>query len=123
MSALVPVFDSVFAPDRLWDWDGRAYLPVDRGVDPHAWARLVYGGPYEAAVTEVTRDRPSSSLSRISVVAGMLDALDVEPGHRIPELGTGTDGTPPCSPTAPAPPATSPASRPPPTWWPAPAPP
>ncbi|MFI6986588.1 methyltransferase domain-containing protein [Embleya sp. NPDC050154] len=79
-----------FAPDRLWDWDGHAYVPVDRDTDPDAWASLVYSGPYDAAVTEITHDRPSSSLSCTSVVAGMLDALDVEPGHRILELGTGT---------------------------------
>ncbi|MFF7249857.1 methyltransferase domain-containing protein [Embleya sp. NPDC008237] len=79
-----------FAPDRLWDWDGHAYVPVDRGTDPYGWARLVYAGPYDAAITEITHARPSSSLSCTSVVASMLDALDIEPGHHVLELGTGT---------------------------------
>ncbi|WP_406293017.1 methyltransferase domain-containing protein [Embleya sp. NBC_00888] len=80
----------VFAPERLWDWDGHAYVPVDRGTDPQAWVRLVYAGPYDAAITEITAGRPSSSLSCTSVVAGMLDVLDVELGHRVLELGAGT---------------------------------
>ncbi|WP_439678256.1 methyltransferase domain-containing protein [Embleya sp. MST-111070] len=79
-----------FAPDRLWDWDGHAYVPVDRAADPDRWARLVYAGPYDAAITEVTHGRPTSSLSCTSVVADMLDSLDLAPGHRVLELGTGT---------------------------------
>ncbi|WP_439681032.1 methyltransferase domain-containing protein [Embleya sp. MST-111070] len=79
-----------FAPDRLWDWDGHAYLPVDRAADPDRWARLVYAGPYDAAITEVTDGRPTSSLSCSWVVADMIDFLDLEPGHHVLELGTGT---------------------------------
>jgi protein-L-isoaspartate(D-aspartate) O-methyltransferase len=79
-----------FAPDRLWRWDGRAYVPVDRGSDEDAWAALVYGGPDEAAVTRVSGGVPSSSLSCQAVVVDMLDCLKVEPGHRVLELGTGT---------------------------------
>jgi protein-L-isoaspartate O-methyltransferase len=79
-----------FAPERLWRWDGDAYLPVDRGTDPEGWAAEVYGGPYDAAVTQVTGGVPSSSLSCQSVVVDMLDALMLEPGQRVLELGTGT---------------------------------
>ncbi|MFI6985176.1 methyltransferase domain-containing protein [Embleya sp. NPDC050154] len=79
-----------FAPERLWDWDGNAYVPVDRGASPDRWAELVYAGPDDAAVTEITDGIPSSSLSAPAVVATMLDSLDVEPGHRVLELGTGT---------------------------------
>ncbi|MFE3203058.1 methyltransferase domain-containing protein [Embleya sp. NPDC059237] len=79
-----------FAPDRLWDWDGTGYVPVDRGAAPTRWVELVYAGPDNAAVTEVTDGIPSSSLSAPAVVATMLDSLDVEPGHRVLELGTGT---------------------------------
>ncbi|MEV6669546.1 methyltransferase domain-containing protein [Streptomyces sp. NPDC051162] len=79
-----------FAPDRLWQWDGRVYVPVDRGSDPGRWTELVYGSVYEAAVTQVVDGVATSSLSCESVVADMLDCLDVRPGHRVLELGTGT---------------------------------
>ncbi|GAA3721952.1 methyltransferase domain-containing protein [Streptomyces tremellae] len=80
----------LFAPGRLYHWDGRAYVPVDRRTDPDAWARLVYADPDAAAVTQVTEGVPSSSLSCAAVVADMLDSLLLEPGQRVLELGTGT---------------------------------
>ncbi|MFC4032125.1 methyltransferase domain-containing protein [Streptomyces polygonati] len=79
-----------FAPDRLWHWDGRAYVPVDRSTDPRRWADEVYAGPDEGSVTQVTEGLPSSSLSGEAVVVDMLDSLLVEPGHRVLELGAGT---------------------------------
>nr|WP_235484612.1 methyltransferase domain-containing protein [Streptomyces roseoverticillatus] len=79
-----------FAPDRLWQWDGHAYAPVDRETDPGRWAGLVYGSLYEAAVTQVIGGLATSSLSCESVVADMLGCLDVQPGHHVLELGTGT---------------------------------
>lgn len=79
-----------FAPDRLWRWDGHAYVPVDRDADPEQWAAEVYASPDAAAVTQVTDGVPSSSLSAQGVVVDMLDSLLVEPGDRVLELGTGT---------------------------------
>lgn len=80
-----------FAPGRLWQWDGQAYVPVERGVDEERWAALVYGSPDDAAVTQVSSGgTASSSLSCQAVVVDMLDSLDAEPGHRVLELGTGT---------------------------------
>jgi protein-L-isoaspartate(D-aspartate) O-methyltransferase len=79
-----------FAPGRLWHWDGHAYAPVDREKDPERWADEVYAGPDEAAVTQVTDGRASSSLSCQAVVVDMLDSLLLEPGQRVLELGTGT---------------------------------
>ncbi|MFD3521460.1 methyltransferase domain-containing protein [Streptomyces sp. NPDC058653] len=79
-----------FVPERVWRWDGDAYVPVDRAADPDRWAAEVYGDPNAAAVTQVTDGLPSSSLSCEGVVVDMLDSLLLEPGHRVLELGTGT---------------------------------
>ncbi|MFD9099008.1 methyltransferase domain-containing protein [Streptomyces collinus] len=78
-----------FAPERIWRWDGHAYVPVDRGRDAAGWASEVYAGPDAATVTQVTDGLPTSSLSCQAVVADMLDSLLLEPGHRVLELGTG----------------------------------
>ncbi|MFD9356416.1 methyltransferase domain-containing protein [Streptomyces sp. NPDC060031] len=78
-----------FAPDRLWTWDGHAYVPVDRSRDPEGWADLVYAGPDDSAITQILDGLPSSSLSCVAVVADMLDSLILEPGHRVLEVGTG----------------------------------
>lgn len=80
----------LFAADRLWQWDGSAWAPVERGSDPARWAALVYAGPDDPAVTQVIDDMPSSSLSCQAVVVDMLDSLLLEPGQRVLELGTGT---------------------------------
>jgi protein-L-isoaspartate O-methyltransferase len=78
-----------FAPERVWVWDGSAYVPADRGTDPGRWAELVYPGPDEATITQLADGLPSSSLSCQSVVVDMLDSLMAEPEHRVLELGTG----------------------------------
>ncbi|WP_405803651.1 methyltransferase domain-containing protein [Streptomyces sp. NBC_00210] len=80
----------LFAPDRLWRWDGHTYTPVDRELDAEAWGAEVYADPDAAAVTQVTEGRASSSLSCQAVVVDMLDSLLLEPGQRVLELGTGT---------------------------------
>ncbi|MFK8905968.1 protein-L-isoaspartate O-methyltransferase [Streptomyces sp. YS-3] len=78
-----------FAPDRLWHWDGYAYVPVDRKSDPQRWTAEVYAGLDAPAITQVTDGVPSSSLSCPAIIADMLDSLMLEPGHRVLELGTG----------------------------------
>ncbi|MEU6239521.1 hypothetical protein ABZ885_42025, partial [Kitasatospora sp. NPDC047058] len=75
-----------FAPDRLLRWDGQAYVPVDRQVDPGGWAQELYGDQDAAAVTQVTGGLPSSSLSAQGVVVDMLDSLLLEPGPRAASL-------------------------------------
>ncbi|MGW4378783.1 methyltransferase domain-containing protein [Kitasatospora sp. NPDC004531] len=79
----------LFAPDRLWDWDGRAWQPVGRIADPGRWFGLLYDDPGRPAVTRVADGLPSSSLPAPAVVVDMLDSLLLEPGHRVLELGTG----------------------------------
>ncbi|MYU21128.1 hypothetical protein GTY84_04575 [Streptomyces sp. SID8352] len=76
-----------FAPQRVWRWDGHAYVPVDRDTDPASWAGEVNPGPDTATVTD---GLPTSSLPCQAVVADMLDSLLPEPGHRVLELGKGT---------------------------------
>ncbi|MGA5135363.1 methyltransferase domain-containing protein [Streptomyces olivoreticuli] len=79
----------LFAPDRLWHWDGYTYLPVDLDADPRQWAAEVYAGPDDPTITQVTNGVPSSSLSCQAIIADMLDSLMPEPGHRVLELGAG----------------------------------
>ncbi|WP_229352846.1 methyltransferase domain-containing protein [Streptomyces sp. UNOB3_S3] len=79
----------LFAPDRLWYWDGHAYVPVDRKADPQRWAAEVYAGPDDPAITQITGGVPSSSLSCPAIIADMLDSVMLEPGHRVLELGAG----------------------------------
>lgn len=69
-----------FAPPLLWHWDGHTYQPVDREADAGRWAQEVYGGPDEAAVTQLGDGRPTSSLSCQGVVVDMLDSLLLDPG-------------------------------------------
>jgi protein-L-isoaspartate(D-aspartate) O-methyltransferase len=76
---------------------GRKVL-VD-GIDPaqrEQWLRGVYTD--EALTVQLTpapdlvdpAGAPTSSSSMPTVMAGMLEALDLQPGHRVLEIGTGT---------------------------------
>ncbi|MFE2723949.1 methyltransferase domain-containing protein [Kitasatospora sp. NPDC059327] len=78
-----------FAPERLWRWDGHAYVAVDRSVDPEGWASELYGDQSVGAITQVRGGLPSSSLSAQGVVVDMLDSLLLEPGHRVWDIGGG----------------------------------
>ncbi|MEU8476693.1 methyltransferase domain-containing protein [Streptomyces hygroscopicus] len=84
-----------FLPDRVWARVDGGYAPVDRADDPERWKRLAYRD--EPVVTQVEDPpgapialTPSSSASMPSIVARMLAALQVEDGHRVLEIGTGT---------------------------------
>nr|WP_106437989.1 methyltransferase domain-containing protein [Kitasatospora sp. SID7827] len=89
---------SLFTPSRVWSHDmatGRSAL-VDRDTDPAAWQAAT-----EADVPLVTQfddgehdgpepgTVPTSSLSMPSVVMSMLRDLDVKPGMRALDAGTG----------------------------------
>ncbi|MET9931728.1 MULTISPECIES: protein-L-isoaspartate O-methyltransferase [unclassified Streptomyces] len=79
-----------FAPDVVWEWDGRRWVAVDREREPGRWAELVYPEPQDSTVTQITDGLPTSSLSCTQVVADMLDSLMLEPGQSVVELGTGS---------------------------------
>ena len=89
-----------FLPARIWiqETDEGPYEAIDRVTEPQRWMRAVYVGDH-AIVTQFDDGatqwpdrswRPSCSASQPSVVAGMLEALDIEPGQRVLEVGTGT---------------------------------
>ncbi|MBB4933405.1 protein-L-isoaspartate(D-aspartate) O-methyltransferase [Lipingzhangella halophila] len=79
-------------------------VPLHRDDDPHRWRALVDSDQavvtavgYDPRLPEHLRDpatgrgvMPTSSSSGRPVMARMLDALDLEPGMRVLEVGTGT---------------------------------
>ncbi|MGH3621929.1 MAG: rRNA adenine N-6-methyltransferase family protein [Sciscionella sp.] len=99
VAAITAVPREGFIPARMWvqDADDEPYTALDRDTEPDRWMRAVYSD--RPIVTQwddsATRwpdvgYRPSCSASAPSVVAGMLDALDLQRGHTVLEIGTGT---------------------------------
>lgn len=88
-----------FLPACIWvqETDDGPYEPINRATEPQRWMRDVYIADY-AIVTQFDDGatpwpergwRSSCSASQPSVVVGMLDALTVQPGQRVLEIGTG----------------------------------
>jgi protein-L-isoaspartate O-methyltransferase len=92
-----------FIPELVWryDRDTSAYcdlVPLRRCDDPQGWLERAYANAL--VNTQVDDGHPigeagrgfevTSSASMPGVVAQMLAALDVEPGMRVLEIGTGT---------------------------------
>ncbi|WP_309235519.1 methyltransferase domain-containing protein [Streptomyces sp. TRM64462] len=100
----LPAFEAVprdqFVPDVIWP--GRSGMNrqddrVIRSEEPELWWRAVYtDAPIttqwdDGAYTGPGKGRaPSCSNSMPTMVFSMLSALDVQPGHRVLEIGTGT---------------------------------
>ena len=84
-----------FVPDLVWVRrdDGWA-VPLHRQDDPDRWRALVHSD--DAITTQIddgATDKgvwPTSSCSAPDVVRQMLELLDLKPGHRVMEIGTGT---------------------------------
>ena len=104
--AWAPVFRAVdragFLPERVWveEEDNAGYQPLDRATDPRRWWRAAYSN--RVVVTQFDDGdtvwprvgrRPTCSASMPSAVLGMLDAVDIQPGHRVLQIGTGTGYT------------------------------
>lgn len=96
-SAFRTVPRELFIPDLIWDEVGDELMPVRRADEPGRWQALVYTD--DAVITQVEDGRDlggaapwliSSSSSAPGIVAMMLHRLDVEPHHRVLEIGTGT---------------------------------
>lgn len=90
-----------FIPPLVWRQvrgvEPNDLLPLHRAADPQAWLELAYANaPVDTQVDDgrVAGDgaghEVTSSASMPAIVAGMLDALDAEPGMRVLEIGTGT---------------------------------
>jgi protein-L-isoaspartate(D-aspartate) O-methyltransferase len=100
LKAVEAVPRHLFVPDTIWQVDdslGGRLVPLRRDEFPDRWLRHVYGD--EAVETQVDDGRPAadgtgwevtSSSSQPSVMVQMLRALDIEPGMRVLEIGTGT---------------------------------
>lgn len=100
--ALAAVPRHRFLPDLMWPLDAATgrYLTLDRTRDPRGWREWA-----DADVPIVTQwddgrhtgtapgAMATSSASQPSLVAGMLADLDVEPGHRVLDVGAGTGWT------------------------------
>jgi len=97
-----PAFEAVhraaFVPQTVWiEGNAGLLVPLHRIKDPDHWLELAYAD--DAVITQVDDGQPepedtgrriSSSASMPSVVAQMLAHTDVQPGHRVLEIGTGT---------------------------------
>lgn len=92
---LAAVDRAAFIPDTIWVHRGDGYMaPLRRSEDSERWHKRV--ALDESVVTQVDDGAPehgvfpTSSSSAPGVMTSMLDALDIAPGLRVLEIGTGT---------------------------------
>ncbi|WP_062214004.1 methyltransferase domain-containing protein [Streptomyces sp. NBRC 109706] len=97
--AFAEVPRAAFLPPVIWPHDqaGETFARVDARLDPAGWRAaaesdlpVVTQWDDGAHTGEAPGREATSSASRPSLVAAMLAALDVAPGMRVLEIGTGT---------------------------------
>jgi protein-L-isoaspartate(D-aspartate) O-methyltransferase len=81
--AFATVPREIFVADGFHRRDGRRVVPADPEYLP-----TVYSD--DVLVTKMAGDVPVSSSSQPSLMAAMIEALDVRPGTRVLEIGAGT---------------------------------
>lgn len=88
-SGLPPVDRRLFIPETVWVSDGDGFVRLSRSDDPETWERLVAS---DDPITTRLKDGiwPTSSSSGPSIMAKMIDALQLKAGMRVLEIGTGT---------------------------------
>lgn len=73
----------------FYQQESRTWVPYRKETHPEQWLALIYRD--EALVTAFdSQNTPTSSSSMPSIMATMLEALDVQPGMRVLEIGTGS---------------------------------
>lgn len=94
--AVAAVPRELFIPDVIWVHRGDGWsVPVRRGDEPDRWAELAASG--DSLVIQIDDGRatdkgawPTSSSTMPDGVVEMIDALELEPGARVLEIGAGS---------------------------------
>lgn len=97
----LPAFAAVprnhFIPKAIWEATGNDLQPVLYHDEPAHWYELVYANQPIITQADDGKTKPgevgdyiTSSCSQPSIVAMMLDRLEIRPHHRVLEIGTGT---------------------------------
>ncbi|RLU82570.1 protein-L-isoaspartate(D-aspartate) O-methyltransferase [Streptomyces griseocarneus] len=101
-AAVLKVERERFVPRDVWEWAKDGYRVLSYSTDPQAWARAVYD-PVRAVVTQINDDErtplttdglvrgaATSSVSALDIVCIKLGYLDLEPGHKVLDIGAGS---------------------------------
>lgn len=97
--ALLAVPRHAFVPDVIWHGTSKGYLPLCRTDDVDAWLGLAYADL--PLVVQVDGGAPAGPLGRCATstllspydVLAALSTVDIQPGMRVCEIGTGTGYT------------------------------